>query len=324
MRHFNNSDFAPFQKHNPPWSFQAPPVDTSLHVDRKNNISPSVFQKHFLETISSKYHDCVLCFTDGSKSDISTSCAYSIGNNILCSFRLNEVNNVFSSEIIAILLCLQNIKYLPPSKFLLVSDSMSAIQAIANICSSYKNSLTSKIYSAWKDLKACGKEVTLMWCPSHCGISGNEAVDTAAKNPTTPVQPLKLCSASDFKPIVAKIIHNMWQTSWNNLVIPNKLKRIKPVIENWTSSNRNTRLEEVVLTRLRIGHTRLTHSYLFTKSPHPTCRCGEPLTVAHILICPLDTPIRSLLPNPPSLSDDKPGVDSLMSYLRSLNIIDKI
>ncbi|XP_026678211.1 uncharacterized protein LOC113466747 [Diaphorina citri] len=152
---------------------------------------------------------------------------------------LELYNFIWSKEIIAILLCLQNIKYLPHSKFLLVSDSMSAIQAIANICSSYKNSLTSKIYSAWMDLKSGGKEVTLMWCPSHCGISGNEAVDMAAKNPCTSTQPLKLCSACDFKPLVAKIIHNMWQTSWNNLLIPNKLKRIKPVIENWTSSNRN-------------------------------------------------------------------------------------
>ncbi|KAI5714694.1 hypothetical protein M8J77_003910 [Diaphorina citri] len=144
-----------------------------------------------------------------------------------------------------------------------------------------------------RSLKSCGKEVTLMWCPSHCGISGNEAVDMAAKNPTTPIQRLKLCSASDFKPIVAKIIHNMLQTSWNNQINGNKLKRIKPVVENWASSNRDTRYEEVALARMRIGHTRLTHSHLFTRSPQPTCRCGEPLTVAHILICSLDTPTRS-------------------------------
>ncbi|KAI5699248.1 hypothetical protein M8J77_000464 [Diaphorina citri] len=75
---------------------------------------------------------------------------------------------------------------------------------------------------------------------------------------------------------------------------------------------------------MRIGHTRLTHSYLFTRTPHPTCRCGDILTVKHILTCPLDRALRSSLPNPPSLSDDTTGIDALMSLLKSLNYIDKI
>ena len=45
------------------------------------------------------------------------------------------------------------------------------------------------------------------------------------------------------------------------------------------------RREEVVLTHLRIGHTRLTHSYLLEQEDQPLCiSCNEPFTVKHFLI----------------------------------------
>ena len=52
-----------------------------------------------------------------------------------------------------------------------------------------------------------------------------------------------------------------WQTSWNNS-IGNKLLDIKPTIGEYQSVVRNIRKEEVVLARFRLGHTRVTHSYL--------------------------------------------------------------
>jgi len=46
-----------------------------------------------------------------------------------------------------------------------------------------------------------------------------------------------------------------------------------------------SRHESVIINRLRIGHTRLTHSYLLLSDDQPTCStCGHPLTVRHILL----------------------------------------
>ena len=44
----------------------------------------------------------------------------------------------------------------------------------------------------------------------------------------------------------------------------------------------------MIINRLRIGHTRLTHSYLLAGGDQPQCvTCQCPLTVKHILIeCP--------------------------------------
>ena len=52
----------------------------------------------------------------------------------------------------------------------------------------------------------------------------------------------------------------MAQTSWNNS-IGNELLKIKPTIDEYQSVDRNIR-KEVVLARLALGHTRVTHSYL--------------------------------------------------------------
>jgi len=46
-----------------------------------------------------------------------------------------------------------------------------------------------------------------------------------------------------------------------------------------------SRRDAVVINRLRIGHTRLTHLHLLTGEDQPTCQfCRLPLTVNHILL----------------------------------------
>ena len=48
---------------------------------------------------------------------------------------------------------------------------------------------------------------------------------------------------------------------------------------------RNTRKEEVVLARLRLGHTRVKHSYLLLGEKQPQCvGCNAPFTVRHFLL----------------------------------------
>ena len=46
----------------------------------------------------------------------------------------------------------------------------------------------------------------------------------------------------------------------------------------------NTRREETTLTRLRIGLTRLTHSFILKEEPPSKCTCGNQYSIKHILI----------------------------------------
>ena len=53
-----------------------------------------------------------------------------------------------------------------------------------------------------------------------------------------------------------------WDDSQNN-----KLKEIVPDLTKQQQIQCETRRDEVVLTRLRIGHSRLTHSFLMKREP---------------------------------------------------------
>ena len=75
-----------------------------------------------------------------------------------------------------------------------------------------------------------------------------------------------------------------WQTLWNNS-IGNKLLDIKPNISEYQSVIGNITKEEVVLARLRLGHTRVTQSYLLQGEEKPQCvGCDAPFTVIHFIL----------------------------------------
>ena len=108
-------------------------------------------------------------------------------------------------------------------------------------------------------------------------------VDKQAKTPIS-LEPTSFkISFSNFKPSINKYILEEWQTSWNNS-IGNKLLEIKPTIGEYQSVFRNIR-KEVVLARPRLGHTRVTHSYLLQGEEQPHCvGCDALFTVRHILL----------------------------------------
>jgi hypothetical protein len=88
---------------------------------------------------------------------------------------------------------------------------------------------------------------------------------------------------SDFKPLVAVYVKGVWQKSWdgeNN----NKLHCIKPVIGPFAEASLPRR-NEVVIHRLRLGHTTPTHCYLLRKELAPVCdTCHVLITVEHTLL----------------------------------------
>ena len=68
----------------------------------------------------------------------------------------------------------------------------------------------------------------------------------------------------------------------------NKLGQLKPSLGPWSSCSQWYRRLGVSLSRLRIGHTRLTHGYLMAREAPPVCgRCQVLLSFFHVLVeCP--------------------------------------
>ena len=119
------------------------------------------------------------------------------------------------------------------------------------------------------------------------GVHGNEEADRLAKTAALDLLPRR-CQLlfSDFFPAIRTAMRNLWQDQWNRLG-ENKMKEITDIVYPWKYENMPRRWE-TALCRLRIGHTRLTHSFLMVGGNQPLCEaCRVPLTVRHLLVeCP--------------------------------------
>ena len=95
-------------------------------------------------------------------------------------------------------------------------------------------------------------------------------VDQQAK-PSLSLEPTSFkILLSNFKPYINEYVLDQWQTSWNNS-IGNKLLDIKSTIGEYQSVVRNIRKEEIVLSRLHLGLTRVTN--LLLGDEQPQCGC---------------------------------------------------
>ena len=94
----------------------------------------------------------------------------------------------------------------------------------------------------------------------------------------------KLLPHRDLYPIIKKKIQEDWQREWEN-VKDNKLRQIKYNVREWLTSHNKHKKLEVIITRLRIGQTRLTHGHLMEAKPQDYCLdCIVPLSVEHVLV----------------------------------------
>jgi len=86
-------------------------------------------------------------------------------------------------------------------------------------------------------------------------------------------------------PRITKLIFEEWQEVWN-CCTGNKLHAIIPTVGDYKQKTCLSRRDSVLLNRLRIGHTRLMHSFLLSGDGwHTECgTCQCPLTVKHILV----------------------------------------
>jgi len=215
-------------------------------------------------------------------------------------FALPLSTSIYTAETYAILEALKIASSSIPDSFVIISDSLSALESILNPYST--NELVQHIQEM---ISTSNKTFTFMWVPSHVGISGNETADKLANeaslNQNTPK--LNLTTSSESLNIINLKILETWQKNWSNVPLSNKLRIIKPHIKKWNFPGSLKRRDEVIITRARIGHTHLTHSFLITKEPAPICTaCNVTLSIEHIVIrCPKYSQARKIFKNPSSL-----------------------
>ena len=136
----------------------------------------------------------------------------------------------------------------------------------------------------------------------------------------------------DIQSCIKSKIWLKWQKEWEDVPATNKLRSIKKCVNSWQSSIQKKRYLEVLLSRLRIGHTKLTHGYLMS-SPHgspPMCEvCQCQISIKHIFIdCPKYHQHRQLFKenNLESILAENRNFSfsNILYFLKQINLLNKI
>ncbi|KAF0710582.1 RNase H domain-containing protein [Aphis craccivora] len=196
--------------------------------------------------------------------------------------KLPDFCSIYTAEALAISHALEIVKQQKIDQTLILSDSLSVLNSILNI--KQPNTISRIIQNQISLLNSNNQIATLLWIPSHVGIPGNETADMYAKRVITSPDAISVqtCSLSDIKGVIQSLTLQKWQYRWSSS--QTKLNEIRLSINPWPTYL-TIRRHEVIINRLRIGHTWLTHRHLMIRDdPDPCTKCGEALTVKHILL----------------------------------------
>jgi ribonuclease HI len=260
----------------PIWEAAEVKINIKLSTGRREEKSSFEQKSDALEELD-RYRDYFKIYTDGSKQNEKV--AYGLfSEKFETSGRLQDGSSIFSAEMYAIYKAVEYIKSESLNKALIVSDSLSSLKALQN--PEHKETITCFVRQTVLKLK---KEISFLWVPSHVGIFGNEQADKMAKEGLKKIE-CTWVTIRDGINICKKKVWEEFQQRWNEVDENNKLKRIKTKLDKSSELISLKRKDAVIITRLRIGHSRKTHEFLFKKEKITTkCQCNENLTVKHIL-----------------------------------------
>ncbi|XP_076038101.1 uncharacterized protein LOC143023464 [Oratosquilla oratoria] len=306
----------------PPWCKPIPefcPMEQS-----KSGHLPYIVAASFEEHKES-HADSIAVYTDGSKSPAGVGCA-AVTSSQTFTAKLPFTSSVFTAELYAILLALKHfILNSDFNDFTIYSDSQSSILALTNFIPSHP--VISEIQEWLTRTAAREKTVRFCWSPGHVGIIGNEKADRAAKSAVARPLPSRGDSPfSDIRTTISSRVRRKFNTTWDNIRTNQKLRSIKCSADRWPLLSHHNRFYPKLLNRLRIGHTKITHEFLFSlpRIP-PSCeRCGSPFSVRHFLLeCRYYEPWRRKWGLPPDLRKmlgATPMIQPLVGFLKDVNL----
>ena len=142
--------------------------------------------------------------------------------------------------------------------YVICSDSLSTLQSLTNYTTDSK--LLQDTQQLITNVITGDKRITFLWIHTK----EYKVMKKPTKDPKTPPSYMKKQNpipSSDAQTVLSKVPKENWFNKWNELP-QGKLHNVRKRSTALHPMKSLKRSEQVVLTRLRIGHTHLTHSYL--------------------------------------------------------------
>ena len=247
------------------------------------------------ELLDSNNVQAVRIFTDGSKIEGKVGAALSIWDNDgeirNLKLSLAAYCTVYQAELLAICKATEVILARQEASYGLYSDSMSALQTLANHGSLHPLAVRARANLAHALCQS--KAVTLFWIKAHAGLPGNERADELAKEAA-----LSLRRKPDYDQCPVSFIKRQIRLEsldeWNRRYVSGETASVtKMFLPDAIAAFRIVQQvrPEGVLTQVLTGHGGFSE-YLnrFKCKDSPSCVCdpGVAETVQHILVeCPL-------------------------------------
>ena len=191
--------------------YQPPMIVLDLVYLKKDQTDASIYQQRFLE-IRDRYRGYNPVYTDGSRDGNSVACATVFPSDTEFSMRLPDSASIFTAEIWVIIKALDEMKNASASKFIIVTDSLSCLQAVLYM--KLERPLIGMVIQKCVFLNIANKDIIFYWVPSHVGIRCNEKADSAAKSALDLPSVKVGVSYTDFKYLISQYIFSTWQASF--------------------------------------------------------------------------------------------------------------
>ncbi|KAJ8721719.1 hypothetical protein PYW07_002494 [Mythimna separata] len=259
----------------------------------KNSFEPNALLNNVIEELNTNYGGWHKFYTDGSKSALGQGVGYFYQNsNIKTGYRINSYVSIMTLELIAIFQAMSYANEQNLNKFVIFSDSKSALQHVARCASGIRGvSIAYDIINIIYKLNKNGIEFRLQWVPAHIGLKGNEEADGISKLAALEGNEFHfLPDYSDLIPKVKMKCNKFWKKYFNEKSetkgIWYKTIQHEPPRYLWFDDGKLSRSYVKLALRLRSGHyPSAKFAFLMKKNDSPNCvTCNKIEDVQHLLM----------------------------------------
>ena len=273
-----------------PWRLVCPRVDMSLLEIKRTGKKTVDLLSAFSYLISQEYQDFVQVYTDGAKNPDTGATGFGVavpGKGVGIYRRTGDGLGMYTVEMVAVLVALKWVEITAQKKTVICSDSASVLESFTSFHSNSRQDILYQVLHTFTRIHRKGGQVTFFWVPAHVGLQGNERADKLAKRAlkANRVEMQVSISKAEVKSVIKEKIYKKWQSMWDRESRGRHLYQIQQNVRTARVAGKGRR-EEIVMTRLRIGHSALNKMLkLIGKHNTGLCEeCQEEESVEHVIM----------------------------------------